>query len=222
MLKILFNLLPSACSISWIVRGLFTVLLCADTQPDSARFSLGIAKQCTRHEKILQFLTSRSSEAEGTVLDLSSISDLMGLEEFSFDARQQPSAPSLIYPTNEFYDQKPLLDFVGDMARSSKISIHPDGRVLFTGTGMEMNDFLSLLAEFYVSKNTARWTKQSLLIPYFDRYGCMYMVDSSTLQYECMLIFNGQHGLASSNCESCTFAPIYILVSLICFEGYDE
>ncbi|KAK9206733.1 hypothetical protein WN943_017012 [Citrus x changshan-huyou] len=140
-----------------------------DTQPDSARFSLGIAKQCTRHEKILQFLTSRSSEAEGTVLDLSSISDLMGLEEFSFDARQQPSAPSLIYPTNEFYDQKPLLDFVGDMARSSKISIHPDGRVLFTGTGMEMNDFLSLLAEFYLSKNTTRWTKQSLLIPYFDR-----------------------------------------------------
>lgn len=134
-----------------------------DTRPDSAHFSLAIAKQCTRHEKILQFLTSRSSE------DLSSISDLMELEAFSFDGRQLPSAPCLIYPTSEFYDQKPLLDFVGDMAHSSKIFIHPDGRVLFTGIGTEMNDFLSLVAEFYLSKNATRWTKQSLLIPHFDR-----------------------------------------------------
>lgn len=107
-------------------------------------------------------------------MNLSSISDLMELEAFSFDARQLPSAPCLIYPTHEFYDQKPLLDFVGDMAHSSKIFIHPDGRVIFTGIGTEMNDFLSLVAEFYLSKNATRWTKQSLLIPHFDRYGCVY------------------------------------------------
>ncbi|KAJ4727531.1 ATP-dependent RNA helicase [Melia azedarach] len=140
-----------------------------DTRPDSVLFSMGIAKQCTRHEKIMQFLASRSSEAEGAALDLSLLSDLMGLQTLTFDVNQQPSAPPPIYPTNEFFNQKPLLDFVGDMVRSSKITIHPDGKVLFTGSGAEVNDFLSVVAEFYLSQNAAKWSKQSLLIPHFNR-----------------------------------------------------
>ncbi|KAJ0054032.1 hypothetical protein Pint_01133 [Pistacia integerrima] len=140
-----------------------------DSRPDLVLFSSGIAEQCTRHEKIMRFLKSRSSEAEGGVLDLSLLSDLMGLQPLTFDSRQQPSSPSLIYPTNELLEQKPLMDFVGDMACSSKITIHPDGRILFTGSGTEMNDFLSIVAEFYLSRNSTKWTKQSLLIPHFDR-----------------------------------------------------
>lgn len=173
-----------------LLRNAFIYLppcLCADSRPDLVLFSFGIAEQCTRHEKIMRFLKSRSNEAEGGVLDLSLLSDLMGLQPLTFDSRQQPSSPSLIYPTNELLEQKPLMDFVGDMARSSKITIHPDGRILFTGSGTEMNDFLSIVAEFYLSRNSTKWTKQSLLIPHFDRYGYIVLVDSS-IMYEYMWI----------------------------------
>ncbi|XP_031279940.1 uncharacterized protein LOC116138372 [Pistacia vera] len=160
-----------------------------DSRPDLVLFSSGIAEQCTRHEKIMRFLKSRSSEAEGGVLDLSLLSDLMGLQPLTFDSRQQPSSPSLIYPTNELLEQKPLMDFVGDMACSSKITIHPDGRILFTGSGTEMNDFLSIVAEFYLSRNSTKWTKQSLLIPHFDRLeSSEAQVNKSALKTEAVTV----------------------------------
>lgn len=146
-------------------------------------FSSGIAEQCTRHEKIMRFLKSRSSEAGG-VLDLSLLSDL-GLQPLTFDSHQRPSSPSLICPDSELLGQKPLMDFVGDMTRSSKITIHPDGRILFTSSGTEMNDFLSIVAEFYSSRNSTKWANKSLLIPYFDRYGYIVLVDSF-IMYECL------------------------------------
>ncbi|KAJ9171924.1 hypothetical protein P3X46_015221 [Hevea brasiliensis] len=138
-----------------------------DTCLDSLLFSSGIAEQCTKHEKILKFLTSGSSEIEKGGLDLSLLSDLMDLQALTLDVSQQPCA-SLIYPRGKCDAPKPLVDFMGDMARSSKITVHPDGRLLFTGNGSEMKDILSIVAEFYLTKNSTKWTKQSVLIPHFS------------------------------------------------------
>ncbi|KAG8663434.1 hypothetical protein MANES_01G210500v8 [Manihot esculenta] len=138
-----------------------------DTCSDSILFSFGIAEQCTKHEKILKFLMSGSSEIEKGGLDLSLLSDLMGLQALTLDTSQQPFA-SLIYPSGTCDAPKPLVDFVGDMAHSSKITVHPDGRVLFTGNRSEMNDILSIVAEFYLTKNSTEWSKQSVLVPHFS------------------------------------------------------
>ncbi|XP_037492494.1 uncharacterized protein LOC105650233 isoform X2 [Jatropha curcas] len=138
-----------------------------DTCPDSVLFSYGIAEQCTKHEKILKFLTSGSSDPEKDGLDLSVLSDLMGFQTLALDVHEQPCAP-LIYPSGKYDAPNPLVDFVGDMARSSKITVHPDGRVLFTGSGTEIKDILSIVAEFYLSKNSTKQTKQSILVPHFS------------------------------------------------------
>lgn len=141
----------------------------ADTFPGSLLFSFEIAEKCMRHEKILQFLMSQASEPEKSRVDMSLLSELMGLEALKIDAHQQPPAP-LIYPSTELFAQKPLLDFVGDLVDSSIITVHPDGRVLFNGTGTEMKDLLSVVAEFYLLKNSSMWKKQSLLVPHYSRY----------------------------------------------------
>ncbi|KAJ0610302.1 hypothetical protein HanHA300_Chr01g0002301 [Helianthus annuus] len=75
----------------------------------------------------------------------------------------------LIYQDREF--ESPLIDFVGDLVRHSKIMIHEDGQVSFIGTRTEMKDILSVLAEFYTSKNSTKWRKS--LVPQFNRYVCM-------------------------------------------------
>ncbi|KAF8401623.1 hypothetical protein HHK36_012569 [Tetracentron sinense] len=151
-----------------------------DTRPSSVLLSFGIAEQCTRHEKILQFLMSGSSELEKNVLDFSTLSDLMWPQTLAIDmCPQLPSPsddgfsvyevegdatqPSLIYPRREFYD------FIGDLACSSKIAVHPDGRFMFTSTRVEMKDLLLIFAEFYLSKNSTKWRKQSVLVPPFTR-----------------------------------------------------
>lgn len=140
-----------------------------DNNPDSILFSFGIAEQCTKQEKILNFLRSGPSEAETSELDMSLLSDLMGLQALTTDAYQQPFAPSLFYPSGRLYAQKPLLDFVGDLARSSKVTVHPDGQVLFMGTGVEVKDLLSVVAEFYLSRNSPNWRKLSMLVPHYSR-----------------------------------------------------
>ncbi|XP_043709150.1 uncharacterized protein LOC122658294 isoform X2 [Telopea speciosissima] len=155
-----------------------------ETHPDSVLFSFGIAEQCRRHEKILQFLMSGSSEAERDGLDVSLLSDLMGLQTVAINMHPQPYAsdgfclcevgddeaqPPFFYPNGGYNVQKPLLDFVGDLARSSKVTFHPDGRVLLTGTGAEMKDLLSVVAEFYLSKSTTKCRTQPVLVPHFPR-----------------------------------------------------
>lgn len=151
-----------------------------DTRPDSVLFSFGIAEQCRRQEKILQFLMFGSREVDGGGLDLSLLSDLMGLQALTIDEHQQLFAPSdykscyqeaqpsLIYPSRELHAQKPLVDFVGDLSRNSKFKVHPDGQVSFTGTGSEMKDLLSVVAEFYLSKNSTKWRNQSVLVPHLS------------------------------------------------------
>lgn len=145
----------------------------SDDHPDSILFSFGIAEQCTKHDKFLKFLMSRPSEAERSGIDVSLLSDLMGLQALKTDAYQQPFGPSLIYPSGQLHAPKPILDFVRDLASSSKIVVQPDGRVIFTDTGKEVNDLLSVVAEFYVSRNSSKCGQLAMLVPRYSRYGCL-------------------------------------------------
>lgn len=125
-------------------------------------FSFGITEQCTRHNRILKFLMSGLSELERDGLDLLSLSDLNELQTVTTDYKPYfpdvgPTDSPLIYPNLEFDSQKPLMDFVGDLVRRSEI------------TKTEMKNILSILAEFYLSKNSSNGRKQSTLVPQFNR-----------------------------------------------------
>uniref|UniRef100_A0A6M2EHJ0 Uncharacterized protein n=1 Tax=Populus davidiana TaxID=266767 RepID=A0A6M2EHJ0_9ROSI len=146
-----------------------TLIDVQDALPDSILFSFGIVEKCTRQEKILQFLMSESNKLERDGLDLSLLSELMGLQTVMFDAQQLSHSP-LIYPSGQLDAPKSLVDFVADMACSSKLTVLPDGRVLLTGSGTEMKDVLSTVAEFYLPKNSTMLKKQSMLIPKLARY----------------------------------------------------
>ncbi|RQP00086.2 hypothetical protein POPTR_014G138200v4 [Populus trichocarpa] len=146
-----------------------TLIDVQDARPDSVLFSFGIVEKCTRQEKILQFLMSESNKLERDGLDLSLLSELMGLQTVMFDAQQLSHSP-LIYPSGQLDAPKSLVDFVADMVCSSKLTVLPDGRVLLTGSGTEMKDVLSTVAEFYLSKNSTMWKKQSMLIPKLTRF----------------------------------------------------
>ncbi|KAH1072064.1 hypothetical protein J1N35_024392 [Gossypium stocksii] len=140
-----------------------------DAYLDTARFSFRIAEKCTRHEKVLKFLMSGSNELENGELDLSLLSDLMGLQPLMFGVHQQPYASSLIYPSSKIDYQVPLPDFLGEMIHYSKITVNPDGQVVLTATGTEMKDILSIVAEFYLSSHSTKSRNQFSLVPYFDR-----------------------------------------------------
>ncbi|KAM7254147.1 hypothetical protein ACFE04_031829 [Oxalis oulophora] len=139
-----------------------------DPRLDSLFFGHGIAENYTRHENISQFLMSAgSSELDEDAVDLSVLSDLMQSQASAFDVHQQPIASSLVFPNTESLDGKPFVDFLGEMALDSKLKYHPDGRVLFTGSKTEMKDFLSVVAEFYLTKNSNTCRKQEMVVPYF-------------------------------------------------------
>lgn len=99
--------------------------------------------------------------------------DLIQLSSFVAAMRKQvilqPLA-SLVYPSSKFESQQLLLDFVGDLARNSKLKIHSDGRVEFTGSGTEMKDLLSIIAEFYLSRSPVKFERHSSLVPHFNWY----------------------------------------------------
>ncbi|KAI3449596.1 hypothetical protein Pfo_006261 [Paulownia fortunei] len=153
-----------------------------DTHSDSVLFSFGIAERCTRHEKILKLLASGSIEEQDRLLDLPMLYDLMGPQSPIADLPQQPFAscsrwcfndpqplPYLVYPTRELYFNEPFLDLVGDRSGCPERAYHPDGQVQYNCTGTEMNDILSVISDFYSSKNTNKSSKQTMLVPYFER-----------------------------------------------------
>ncbi|XP_043722869.1 uncharacterized protein LOC122670002 [Telopea speciosissima] len=156
-----------------------------ETRPDSVLLSLGIAEQWRRHENILQFLMSLSNERLRNGLDISLMSDL-GLQILAINMHPQPYAslddgfclyevegdeaqPPFLYPNGDSA-QKPLLDFVGDLARGSKVTVQPDGQVLLAGSGVEMKDLLSVVAQFYLSKSATRCRRQQVLVPHYTRF----------------------------------------------------
>ncbi|KAI9119381.1 hypothetical protein K1719_010056 [Acacia pycnantha] len=136
--------------------------------PDAVLFGFGIVEKCTKHDKIVQFLRSGASETETSGERMSSI-DTMNWQLLGSDVPQQSFSTPLIYPNSPIDIQKFLLDFIGDSAFSSNILVHPDGLVSFLGTGSEMKDFLSIVAESYLSKNSYKGEKHYLLVPHFSR-----------------------------------------------------
>eukprot|EP00262_Sarcandra_glabra_P008405 TRINITY_DN21926_c0_g1_i1.p1 TRINITY_DN21926_c0_g1~~TRINITY_DN21926_c0_g1_i1.p1 ORF type:complete len:422 (-),score=58.87 TRINITY_DN21926_c0_g1_i1:242-1507(-) len=180
--RLLLNSNQSAHPVLTIMRPVLVDI--QDTRRDSILFSFGIAEQCTRLEKILQFLVFGSSGAERGGLSTFLLSNLMGLHTLPIDIHPQSplddesclyeiedgdTRPSLIYPKREFYVEKTLLDLVGVLIHSSKITVHPDGRVLFMGTGAEVKDLLSVIDEFYLLKNSTKCSNQLMLVPHFTR-----------------------------------------------------
>lgn len=153
-----------------------------DTRPNSVLSSFGIAKQCTKQGEILEFLSAGSSEVEGGGLNLSILTHLMGLQalptensphsyapDYGFCVRGAECQPTLFYPSNDFYSENPLLDFVGNLANKSEIMVHLKNQDAFSSTQNEMKDIQSIMAEFYLSKYSTKLRKQSLLVPQFDR-----------------------------------------------------
>ncbi|CAL5410784.1 unnamed protein product [Camellia sinensis] len=102
-----------------------------DTHPNSVLFSFGIAEQCSRNEKIMQFFMSGSNEVKGCELDMSMLSSLMGPQALTRNNLYGAGVQSSLsyHPSNEFYAPLPLLELVGDLARRSKIELNSDGRI---------------------------------------------------------------------------------------------
>ncbi|KAJ9543205.1 hypothetical protein OSB04_022912 [Centaurea solstitialis] len=150
-----------------------------DSYPNLPLFSFGITEQCTRHNKLVKFLMSGLSELERDGMDLLSLSDLNELQTITTDYKPYfhdvgPTDSPFIYPNLEFDSQKPLMDFVGDLARRSEI------------TKTEMKNILSILAEFYLLKNSSNWRKQSTLVPQFNWLETSYY--GSALELENVIV----------------------------------
>lgn len=165
---------------------LLHLLWTTDLRPDSVLFSFGIAEQCTKREKILKFLMSGSNIAEGGSLNISLLSDLMGLDTVAVELLPQPYVPRhdnfclyeigmdgsqhLLHHQRRFYAPEPLLDFVQNLSHNSIMTVNSDGQVWFMGSGSEMKNLLSIAAEFNMSKRPTNHDRKSMLVPYFTRY----------------------------------------------------
>ena len=134
-----------------------------DVQPSPLLFGSGIAEQCSNHQEIIE-LMSGSTDAESQRRDIPPLIDLVAFQAKATEANQYPFSSSLIFP----HIETPFVDFVGDLLQNSKITIHPDGRVLLTECGTEIKDINSVIAEFYLSNNLSKERKVSMPIPYFE------------------------------------------------------
>ncbi|KAL4395328.1 hypothetical protein AHAS_Ahas02G0241000 [Arachis hypogaea] len=99
-----------------------------------------------------------------------------GDQSFDIDECQQLFTP-LSYHIG--VTLKPLLDVFQDPALSSKIQVHPDGQVTFLGSAIQMKEFLSPVAELYLSQTSNKGEKQSILVPHFSRL-IMNMYEAET------------------------------------------
>ncbi|XP_026397720.1 uncharacterized protein LOC113293204 [Papaver somniferum] len=166
------------------------VLVDVRRQDSAAIFNYGIAERCPKHEKISQFFMSGSIAAAAERESANSpfayhlMSRLQALpismhprpltflsDEVSVDdvGAFDQFHPSLIYPESRLYAPNPLSDFVGDFSSDSRISMHPDGRVLFTGSGVETKDLMSIIAEFNLSSTSTKRRELPFLVPHFTR-----------------------------------------------------
>lgn len=147
---------------------------------------MGIAKQCTRQKEILEFLRYVSSEVEGGGLDMSLLTDLMGLEVTAGEMFRQPLAanyglhfqdavcqPTLLFPSSEICSEKPLMDMVGDLDYNSDLMVYFDSQV-DGGRLVETMDMHSIIAEPNLSNNSMKRRSQSMLVPHFEWYFVNY------------------------------------------------
>ncbi|XP_020699409.1 uncharacterized protein LOC110111750 [Dendrobium catenatum] len=145
-----------------------------DAHPDSV-LSFGIAEQCTRHEKILKFLFSGTSEEDN--IDTSLLSNLMGLRTVAIDNYDMFSLygvgahdlDHILHSARHFHIPKPLLEFISDSSNVTNVTVHPNGHMLLSGGVPEIKDLLSVAAEFNMLKSFTTSNKQSMVVPYFTR-----------------------------------------------------
>lgn len=140
-----------------------------DCHPTSDLFTLPASQRPTRHEEMLQHV-SGLDDPEKVTEGMPLLANLVDLQAITNEVVTQQVLSSVIDFNGKLCSQQPLVDFVGDLARDSKITIHPDGRVEFTGSRTEMKDLLSIVAEFYLLRNSTNWRAQSLLVPHFNWY----------------------------------------------------
>ncbi|PIN18184.1 hypothetical protein CDL12_09152 [Handroanthus impetiginosus] len=94
--------------------------------------------------------------------------DLTGCQSLMTDFSQQPfpsSSPplqDLVYPTRELYLNEPFLDLEN--------AYRPNGQLQYSCSGDKMNDIFSLISDFHSSKHTNKSRKQTMLVPYFQRW----------------------------------------------------
>lgn len=156
-----------------------------DTCPDSMLFSFGVAEQCTRRDNILKSLAYSSNMTDGDDLNISLISELVGLQTVAVDMCPWSQVPmddelclngigadgtqKIIHPQKQLYAPQPLLNFVGNLSHSSSITAHPNGHVLFRGSAVEMKNLLSIFAEFNLDKGLSNGSRKAMVVPYFTR-----------------------------------------------------
>ncbi|XP_010542874.1 PREDICTED: uncharacterized protein LOC104815946 [Tarenaya hassleriana] len=137
-----------------------------DTPLESLIFSLRIAEQCARQEKVTKFFVSRSDELKDGDFNISLPSDLM-VSWAMKSSSQLPEAYSVLYLNQEH--GKPLLDLVEKIVHNPEFAARRDGQVIFSSSRKELNDILSIAAEFYLSSHSTRGRKLSPLVPHFTR-----------------------------------------------------
>ncbi|KAL1547288.1 hypothetical protein AAHA92_23785 [Salvia divinorum] len=130
------------------VGGVQSLSFKTDTNLDSVPFGSKIVERCAKHEKILKLLTSGSIEEEDPLLNLSMLYDLAGPQSLIADL------PQLIYPTGELFFKEPSLDLAEDRS--------------YTST--EMADMLTIISDIHSLKKTNKSSRQTMLVPYFERY----------------------------------------------------
>ncbi|XP_039154724.1 uncharacterized protein LOC104414823 isoform X4 [Eucalyptus grandis] len=141
-----------------------------DVHSTTGPLGTGIAERSTMQREVFEFSMSGLSCAEKAALDMSLVSDLTGLHSVETDMHRLPIIPCLVYPNFQFSTQSALSDFMGDLVRNSKITINSDGRVLIAASGAEMKDLLSIVAEFYLSRNLTQGRKLSMPVPYDNNH----------------------------------------------------
>ncbi|PIM98265.1 hypothetical protein CDL12_29252 [Handroanthus impetiginosus] len=142
---------------------------------NSLLFCFGIAEQCTRQE-ILKLIASGSIEVKDGLLDLSMLYDLLGPHQLpqqlfasGMCCNDAKSQQSLVYPAREFYFNEAVLDLNGERSSCPENIFHPNGQLRYNFAATDMNDVLSFISDLYLSKNTTKSSKLTMLVPYFER-----------------------------------------------------
>ncbi|GAB4829774.1 hypothetical protein Ancab_019429 [Ancistrocladus abbreviatus] len=143
---------------------------------DSVLLGSGIAKKLAEREMLLQFLVSGSSGIDKDRLDVLLLFDLMRLEAAKLHSQLQCAADfgsdnyaglrhSVFFPSGNSHFLEPRHNFVHDFLLHSAVSINPDGQIVIRDATVEMRDLVSVLAEFYLAREST-W-KQKLIVPHF-------------------------------------------------------
>lgn len=142
---------------------------------DRILFGYGIDEQWTKHKQMLQYLVSGSSGMKEDYLDPAILPQFMVLPALPSDMHLHhvPSTEfefygekgSLLHLNGNYYDQEIDGDLVHDLPPN--MSFQSDGQPSFVGTMTDMKDLISVLEEFSLRKDSARWRTQKVLVPHF-------------------------------------------------------